>query len=288
MVGPPGAGKSMLAQRLPSILPPMDAREMLEASMIASLAGELGGGQACRGASAPSARRIIRRAMPALVGGGLKRQARRNGARPSWRPVSRRIAGIPAARARIACASRLRSGEIAGGARQLSRHLSGPLPDGRRDESVQMRHGGRARPCSAPRARAAPATIRRAFPGRCSTAWTSRSNLPAVRASDLTLAAAPRKAVPRSPRGSPRRGMRQRARFAKPGPCRIFAPMRRPTADCSRRSRGPTRPDCAYCARRADAMALSARGYHRVLRVARTLADLDGEAGSAASISPRP
>lgn len=29
MVGPPGAGKSMLAQRLPSILPPMDAREML-------------------------------------------------------------------------------------------------------------------------------------------------------------------------------------------------------------------------------------------------------------------
>ncbi len=29
MVGPPGAGKSMLASRLPSILPPMDAREML-------------------------------------------------------------------------------------------------------------------------------------------------------------------------------------------------------------------------------------------------------------------
>src|SRR5918992_2226559 len=40
MVGPPGAGKSMLAQRLPSILPPMDPAEMLEASMIASLAGE--------------------------------------------------------------------------------------------------------------------------------------------------------------------------------------------------------------------------------------------------------
>ena len=29
MVGPPGAGKSMLASRLPSILPPMDASEML-------------------------------------------------------------------------------------------------------------------------------------------------------------------------------------------------------------------------------------------------------------------
>jgi magnesium chelatase family protein len=41
MVGPPGAGKSMLASRLPSILPPMDAAEMLEVSTIASVAGEL-------------------------------------------------------------------------------------------------------------------------------------------------------------------------------------------------------------------------------------------------------
>ena len=48
MVGPPGAGKSMLAQRLPSILPPMDAREMLEVSMVASLAGELAGGKLSR------------------------------------------------------------------------------------------------------------------------------------------------------------------------------------------------------------------------------------------------
>jgi magnesium chelatase family protein len=41
MVGPPGAGKSMLASRMPSILPPMDAAEMLEVSTIASVAGEL-------------------------------------------------------------------------------------------------------------------------------------------------------------------------------------------------------------------------------------------------------
>jgi magnesium chelatase family protein len=39
----------------------------------------------------------------------------------------------------------------------------------------------------------------------------------------------------------------------------------------------------------ADALCLSARGYHRTLRVARTLADLDGEAKVApASMSPRP
>ncbi len=39
MVGPPGAGKSMLAQRLPGLLPPLSTDEALEAAAIASLAG---------------------------------------------------------------------------------------------------------------------------------------------------------------------------------------------------------------------------------------------------------
>ena len=39
MIGPPGAGKSMLAQRLPSILPPLNPRELLDVSMIQSIAG---------------------------------------------------------------------------------------------------------------------------------------------------------------------------------------------------------------------------------------------------------
>jgi len=39
MVGPPGAGKSMLAKRLPSILPDMSRQEMLEATEIHSVAG---------------------------------------------------------------------------------------------------------------------------------------------------------------------------------------------------------------------------------------------------------
>jgi len=39
--GPPGAGKSMLARRLPGILPALDAREALEVSMIHSIAGTL-------------------------------------------------------------------------------------------------------------------------------------------------------------------------------------------------------------------------------------------------------
>lgn len=41
IVGPPGAGKTMLAQRLPSILPPMTAAEALEVTKIHSVAGQL-------------------------------------------------------------------------------------------------------------------------------------------------------------------------------------------------------------------------------------------------------
>src|SRR5271156_2192077 len=70
MGGPPGAGKSMLAARLPSILPPLAPSELLEVSMVASVAGEIEGG-------ALTNRRPFRAphhsaSMPALVGGGLR------------------------------------------------------------------------------------------------------------------------------------------------------------------------------------------------------------------------
>src|ERR1700745_2694534 len=70
MVGPSGAGKSMLAARLPSILPPLSPAELLEVSMIASVAGEIPEG-------ALSDRRPFRSphhsaSMAALVGGGLR------------------------------------------------------------------------------------------------------------------------------------------------------------------------------------------------------------------------
>lgn len=42
MVGPPGAGKTMLAKRLPSILPPLTLHEALESTKIHSVAGKLG------------------------------------------------------------------------------------------------------------------------------------------------------------------------------------------------------------------------------------------------------
>lgn len=70
MVGPPGAGKSMLASCLPGLLPPLTAPEMLEVSVLQSVAGKLVGGQL-------TTRRAFRdphhsSSMAAMVGGGRK------------------------------------------------------------------------------------------------------------------------------------------------------------------------------------------------------------------------
>ena len=70
MIGPPGAGKSMMASRLPGLLPPLDAREALEVSMIQSLAGELKDGAISR--LRPFRNPHHSASMAALVGGGLR------------------------------------------------------------------------------------------------------------------------------------------------------------------------------------------------------------------------
>lgn len=46
MIGPPGSGKSMMAKRLPSILPPLSLAESLETTQVHSVAGKLG--KTCR------------------------------------------------------------------------------------------------------------------------------------------------------------------------------------------------------------------------------------------------
>ncbi len=70
MVGPPGAGKSLLAACKPGILPELTPSEALEVSMIASVAGELKDGRLIR--TRPFRAPHHSASMPALVGGGLK------------------------------------------------------------------------------------------------------------------------------------------------------------------------------------------------------------------------
>ena len=68
MVGPPGSGKSMLAARLPGILPPLEPGEALETSMIHSLAGLLDEGGISR--ARPFRTPHHTASMAAIVGGG--------------------------------------------------------------------------------------------------------------------------------------------------------------------------------------------------------------------------
>ena len=93
MIGPPGAGKSILAARLPGLLPPMDPEEALEVSMIHSVSGLLVEGRITR-------RRPFRdphhsASLPALIGGGglsasraaMRAASRRAGNSSSTRPT---------------------------------------------------------------------------------------------------------------------------------------------------------------------------------------------------------
>lgn len=70
MIGPPGAGKSMLASRLPGILPPLSPAEALEVSMIHSVAGLLNNGRLKR--NRPFRDPHHSASLPALVGGGSR------------------------------------------------------------------------------------------------------------------------------------------------------------------------------------------------------------------------
>ncbi len=70
MIGPPGAGKSLLTACLPGILPPLTPAEALEVSMVASVAGTLEDGRISRMRPFRSPHHSA--SMAALTGGGLK------------------------------------------------------------------------------------------------------------------------------------------------------------------------------------------------------------------------
>ncbi len=273
MNGPPGAGKSMLASRLPSILPPLSPRELLEVSMVHSVAGLLAEGRL-------TDRRPYRAphhsaSMAALVGGGLQ-------ARPG--EVSLAHHGV------------LFLDELPEFQPQVLDSLRQPIETG---EVLIARANHRAvyparfqlvaamNPCRCGRATEPGYACRRQPNERCMAQYQARMSgplldridlvieVPPVSAADLILPA-PREGSAEAAARVARARLIQRERFDALGagiavnaacPPGLIEDVARPDADGARLLKDA-----------ADAMRLTARGFHRVLKVARTLADLDGEA----------
>ncbi|TAH67030.1 MAG: ATP-binding protein [Rhodopseudomonas palustris] len=274
MIGAPGAGKSMLAARLPSILPPLTPAELLEVSMIASVAGEIRDG-------ALTARRPFRAphhsaSMAALTGGGLR-------ARPGEISLAHQgvlfLDELPEFDPRVLDALRqpLENGEVAIAranhrvtypARVMLVAAMNPCRCGRAYEAGYACKRGRVERCTAD------------YQGRISGPLMDRIDLrievPAVSAADLILPPPAEGSAEVAARVAAARD-RQRQRYAQAGAPQIRTNAEAPAAVLEQVAQldgaGQT-----LLREAAETMQLSARGYHRVLRVARTLADLDGAA----------
>jgi magnesium chelatase family protein len=273
MVGPPGAGKSMMASRLPSILPPLSPAELLEVSMIASVAGILTNGRLT--AQRPFRSPHHSASMAAMVGGGIR-------ARPG--------------EASLAHHGVLFLDELPEFAPQVLDSLRQPLETG---ETVIARVNYRIsypsrfqlvaamNPCRCGMA-GEPGHVCRRGP-RCVADYQARLSgplldridirieVPAVTAADLILPAPSEASAEVAKRVAIAREI-QRERYAALGLPGITC-----NAQCAASLLdNVAQPDAAALAllrNAAEAMQLSARGYHRVIKVARTLADLDGADG---------
>lgn len=270
MIGPPGSGKSMLAARLPGLLPPLSPREALEISMIQSLAGELKDGAIGR-------RRPFRAphhsaSMAALVGGGLK-------VRPG--EVSLAHQGV------------LFLDELPEFARQVLDSLRQPIETG---STLVARANAHIRYPSRFQLVAAMNPCRCGYLGdpaqacnrapRCGTDYQSRISgplydridlhvdVPAVSAADLTLPAPREGSAEVAARVAAARA-RQAARYDGQGI------STNAEAEGEALNEGAKLETAArtLLADAADRMRLSARGYTRALRVARTIADLAASDG---------
>ena len=274
MVGPPGAGKSMLAARLPSILPALTPEELLEVSIVASVAGEIAGGSLTNRRPFRSPHHSA--SMPALVGGGLR-------ARPG--EVSLAHNGV------------LFLDEFAEFSGQALDSLRQPIETGEVSISranhritypARFMLVAAMNPCRCGHASDPAYICKRGLNTRCAADYQGRLSgplldridlhieVPAVTASDLLLPA-------------PAEGSAQvaaRVARAREIQAQRYAALGLPQIRTNAQASGPVLEDIAKLDKSgmallrdaADAMRLSARGYHRTLRVARTLADLDGAA----------
>jgi magnesium chelatase family protein len=268
MIGPPGSGKSMLAARLPSILPPLSPEEMLEVSMVHSLAGELMGGKLCT--ERPFRAPHHSASMAALVGGGTR-------PRPGEASLAHLgvlfLDELPEFQPAVLDALRqpLETGELI--IARANHRIAYPS----RFQLVAAMNpcrcgGGPGQACK--RGPRCAADYQARISGPLLDRIDIQIEVPAVSAADLVLPPPKEGSLEVRARVDAARA-RQRQRFLVHGADKL-----RTNAECTGHIlEAIVQPDDAGRAlirQAAETLKLSARGYHRTLRVARTLADLDG------------
>jgi magnesium chelatase family protein len=267
MVGPPGAGKSLLASCLPGILPPLDSAEALEVSMVASVAGTLAGGRMTR--ARPYRAPHHSASMAALVGGGLR-------VRPG--EVSLAHLGVlfldelPEFQRAVLDSLRqpLETGNVS--VARANAHVSFPA-------RVQL--VAAMNPCRCGHLGDPALACSRA--PRCAADYQARVSGPLLDRIDLHLEMQPVSAadlaLPPAAEGSAEVGARVAAARAVQASRYRDVPARTNAEADGEVLEATAAPDAAgakLLAQAAEAMRLSARSYTRVLRVARTIADLAG------------